>query len=545
MDLKEFLPPIELWPELPLPEALRPRTERLNLTEELLEWHIREGRADCTAIYFEDEKISYGEIAQKVNRFGNSLLRLGVRPRDRVGLRVTNRPEAIIANFAILKIGAIPVPMSPLWSRKEIATAAGDTLMKALVVNRSLIAEVEAAEGDLRSTRVLVVVDDTPEEEPRKGERIHSFDALVERGSAHLEPFRLKQDDIAILLYTSGTTGAPKGCAHTAGGVLVSSRLITRHVWDLKEGDVLAGSAPVSFAAGFGTFALVPWTSTGALSLLAKFSAEFLLKNLSRHKVTVLTGIPTAYRKLLGIPDFHSYDLSTLRLCTAGGDALGRETYDNWLLRTGLPIWENLGTTEFYNIVLSNRIGGSPRRGSMGLPLAGYEARILDEDGNPCEPGKTGSLCMKGPTGVIYWNPNGNGGRLLKAQRACVRDGWSRLGDAAYRDEEGYIFFVGREDDMIKTSGYRLSPVEIEEALLSHPDIIEAAVIGVPDKTLGQRIKAFVVAREGAEKRQDFEQEIKEYCRSHMAVYKIPRTIQFVHDLPKSPTGKVLKKGLR
>jgi 2-aminobenzoate-CoA ligase len=268
------------------------------------------------------------------------------------------------------------------------------------------------------------------------------------------------------------------------------------------------------------------------------------MANIGKHHVTVLTGIPIAYRKLVEMKDLAEYDLSGVRLCTAGGDALGEQTFDAWMARTGLQIWENLGTTESYSAFISNRMGARPKRNSIGRPLPGFEVRVLDEKRNLCEPGKAGSMHFRGPTGIIYWNPRGQEGRLMEAQRNSVRDGWNKVGDAVYRDEEDYLFFVSREDDMIKSAGYRLSPREIEEVLNQHPLVQEAAVIGVPDPLLGQDIKAYVILKDAAVLRPELEQEMKDYCRKNIAVYKIPRRFEFVSHLPKTLSGKIQRKRL-
>lgn len=545
INVSEYLPPRDLWPDLLVPKEFKNLPEELNLADELLDRHLREGRAGKTVIYFEDQRITYQEIARQVNRLGDSLMHIGIHSRDRVGIRTTNLPEAIIANFAILKIGAIPVPMSPLWSRKEIIYVAQDALLRALVVNRSLLGEVQAVEDSLTSIKAFIIVNDVHPGEAAGAKGYYTFEELVARGKDNLESFPLKRDDIAILIYTSGTTGLPKGCAHTVFGVLINSCLISQRVWDLHEGDVLAGSAPISFAAGYGTFALIPFTGPGAISLLEKYSPGALLQNIARHRVTFLTGIPTAYRKLLEVEKFEDYDLSSLKVCTAGGEGLGKETFDAWLSKTGLPLWENFGATELFHMPISNRMGAQPRRGSIGLPLPGVKVKVVDENDRPCSPGTVGTMCIKGPTGIIYWNPRGHDGRLMKAQQKSVKNGWNILGDAVYQDEEGYLFFVSREDDIIKSSGYRLSPQEIEEVLIQHPLIREAAVVGVPDPILGQMIKAFVVLNHPADFRPELEKEIKEYCQSNLAIYKIPRIVKFVSHLPKTPTGKILRKELQ
>lgn len=544
MRLSSYLPPRDLWPDLKIPELPIKDAEKINMAEELLDRHIYEGRGDYPAVYFEDRRITYKEIYTQVKNAGHTLMQKGICPGDRVGIRMTNIPQAIIANFAILRIGAIPVPLSPLWSKSEIVHTTKDALVAGVFVNNSLLKEIRDVADYSPALKCIIVVDDTQEDIRSKDRRYLSFEQAVERKGSETEPFRMRKEDIAILLYTSGTTGSPKGCAQTLIGVLALSHLMTRHVWDLGENDVLAGSAPISFAAGYGTFCIIPFASRGAISLLPKFSPEAFMSNIARHKVTVLTGIPTAYRKLLDLEDFENYDLGQVRLCTVGGDSLGKATFDSWKEKTGLPIWENYACTELFNAVISTRMGKQPKVGSIGRPLPGIETRIVGTHGRLCLPGETGSLWIKGPTGIIYWNPWSNGGRLLKAQKESIRDGWNIIGDAVCADKEGYLFFSGREDDMIKSSGYRVSPKEVEETLKGHPSIQDAAVIGVPHRVKGQLIKAFVILRGLESPEPEFEAEIKEYCKGKMAVYKTPHIIEYVSNLPRSPTGKVLKRDL-
>ncbi|MDP2645073.1 MAG: acyl-CoA synthetase [Desulfobacterales bacterium] len=545
MDLEEYLPPKELWPDLVVPEEFKDLPDQFNLTEYLLENHLREGRADQTVIYFEDEKITYGEIARNVNSLGKSFIDLGIAPRDRIGVRMTNRPQAIIANLAILKIGAIPVPVPPLWSAKEIVYVTEDALLRAMVVDRFLLGAVRQAEKLLTSDMLIIVVDDNSANDMPLGDRHYAFSDLLARESENFASFKLKQNDIAVLLYTSGTTGPPKGCAQTTSGVFISSSLVAKNIYGLHEGGILGGPAPISFAAGFGTFVFIPLISRGAISLLPKFSPEGLLKNIARHKVTVLTGIPTAYRKMLGSKALDTCDLSSLRLCTVGGDALDDATLETWKAKTGLPVWLNYGITETFHVLLSTRIGKILGGNSIGKPVPGYEARVLDGDGHPCASGVMGTLAVRGPTGTIYWNPRRNGGRLMKSQQMIVKNGWNMVDDYVVQDDTANFRYVCRQDDMIKSSGYRLGPEEIESVILEHPSVQEAVVIGVPDSIRGQAIKAFVVLKKGVIRRPGLEGEIKEFCRDHIALYKLPHIFEFVLDLPKTAMGKIIRKHLR
>lgn len=539
---ESFFPPKELWPEYIIPEEYV-IPDRVNLASELLDRNVEMGLGDSAAIYFHDKKTTYNELLDQANRLGNSLLDMGIKPLDRVAIRFVNVPEAIVANFAIMKIGGIPVPMSPLWSRHEISFCCNNAEASALIVSSALLEEVRKAIPEMTGCRHIIVAGD--ESNIPSGEGLHSFSDLISKGSSRLEPVMMNKGDIGVILYTSGTTGAPKGCVHFIESLLVEAEIVGKHVWKLGPGDVLGGSAPVSFAAGYGTFANIPFRFGAAISLLPKFAAEEMLGLVARHGITVFTGLPTAYRKLLTTPDFDSYDLSSVKIFSTGGDSLGPETYNAWLEKTGKPIYEGLGATEMAHLVTSNMVAPQPNPRSIGLPLPGFQVKITSEEGNECGVGEIGILTVKGPTGMLYWRPYEENERLLNNQRAKVRDGWNLLGDAVYQDKDGYIFFVSREEDMIKSSGYRIGPSEVEEALKKHPAVADAGVIGMPDSLLGQLTKAFIVLKTGFEPSDEIRDEIVQSCRAHIAVYKLPRAVEFVDSLPKTPTGKLIRRLLR
>jgi 2-aminobenzoate-CoA ligase len=266
---------------------------------------------------------------------------------------------------------------------------------------------------------------------------------------------------------------------------------------------------------------------------------------IGRHKITVLTGLPTTYRALMKFPGFKSYDISSVRLYTSGGDTLGAETLRGWIELTGRPIWEGLGGTEMLHLVTSNTMNAEPVVNSIGRALPGVEVRVVDASGRDCKPGEVGRMMLKGPSGTLYWKPYENGEKLLKSQKDSVVGGWNQMGDAVHMAADGNIFFVGREDDMIKSSGYRVAPVEVEEAIAKHPAIADVGVVGVPDRDKGQIIKAVVELKEGFAASDRLTDEIKSFLRNHIAVYKLPRIIQYVDKLPRTPTGKLLRRLLR
>jgi 2-aminobenzoate-CoA ligase len=540
---ENMLPPKDTWPEYVVPEEFADTPDELNLADFLLDRHIREGRGDNPAIKFMDQTVSYAQLQEMVNKFGNALKEVGVEPQDRVGIRLVNSIQALVAIFAIEKIGAIPVPTSPLWSGEEVAFVANNAEMKLFIVNAPLMPPVEVAKPNFEFGTKVITIGGNPDEVKAAGNMV--YEEMLAAGSADLEATMLKGDDIGIMLYTSGTTGMPKGCVHFVKPIVIETKLVNKHVYKMKPGDCLGGAAPVSFAAGFGTFTLMPFEGGAAISLIPKFTPPDMLDLIQKHKITILTGLPTGYRAMMKFPKFKDYDTSSIRLYTSGGDALGSETLSAWKKLTGLPIWEGLGGTEMLHLVTSNTMNPEPMPDSIGKALPGVEVRVVDPEWNDCAPDQVGSMVLKGPSGSLYWKPYEDNEKLIRSQKKGVVNGWNQMGDAVYMKEDGNIFFVSREDDMIKSSGYRIGPAEVEEAIEKHPAVAEAGVVGVPDPEKGQITKAFVVLKEGHEGSDEFFEELKTFLKDHIAIYKLPRAIEYRSELPRTPTGKLLRRHLR
>jgi len=540
---EKMLPPKDTWPEYVVPEEFADTPDELNLADFLLDRHVREGRGDNVAIKFMDQTVSYAQLQEMVNKFGNSLKDVGVEPQDRVGIRLVNSIQALVAIFAIEKIGAIPVPTSPLWSGEEVAFVANNAEMKLFIVNAPLMPPVEVAKPNFEFGTKVITIGGNADEVKAAGNMV--YEEMLAAGSADLEATMLKGDDIGIMLYTSGTTGMPKGCVHFVKPIVIETKLVNKHVYKMKPGDCLGGAAPVSFAAGFGTFTLMPFEGGAAISLIPKFTPPDMLDLIQKHKITILTGLPTGYRAMMKFPKFKDYDTSSIRLYTSGGDALGSETLSAWKKLTGLPIWEGLGGTEMLHLVTSNTMNPEPMPDSIGKALPGVKCKVVDPEWNDCEPDQVGSMVIKGPSGSLYWKPYENDDKLLKSQKKGVVNGWNQMGDAVFMKADGNIFFVSREDDMIKSSGYRIGPAEVEEAIEKHPAVAEAGVVGVPDPEKGQITKAFVVLKEGNEGSDEFFEELKEFLKEHIAIYKLPRAIEYRTELPRTPTGKLLRRHLR
>ncbi len=534
--MADYLPPRELWPTriYPLPEfATYP--DRFNPTEELLDKPVAAGRGERAAVLFEDQRLTYAQLLSQANKLGSALRDLDIREGDRVILRTPNIPPALVANFALLKLGAVCVPTSPLFSRAEIAHVANDAEAVAIIVHSALLAELEAARENLRTVRHIVVVGGEPAELKPKGYLLYG--ELLGSGGATLDPMRRARDDLAVLLYTSGTTGPPKGTAHLVEETLIVPDSFGKYGWRVTENDVLGGTAPLAFGAGYSTFATIPFRFGAAASLIARFEPEKMFETIQKHRISVLSLPPTAYRRMLQVPEAEKkYDLSSLRVCTGGGESLTAPTYHAWKEKFGLEIFEGFGTTEMMYVFVSNVVNMHAKPGAFGQVVPGYEVKVVDEEGRDAPPGEIGRFLARGPTGTLYWrDPD-------KQRQAVTPDGWNRAGDYVYADEEGYFWFVSREDDIIKSSAYRIGPEEIELTLVGHPAVAEVGVIGVPDEVRGQIAKAFVVLKPGQTATSD---ELIEYCRGKIATYKLPREVAFVSELPRTPTGKLLRRVLR
>jgi 2-aminobenzoate-CoA ligase len=539
-----FLPPRALWPEriYTLPEHAG-YPARLNSSEELIDRHVEAGHGDRVAILYEDQRITYRQLQGSVGRLGSALRTLGIGEEDRVLLRVPSIPPALVANFAVIRIGGVIVPTSPLFSRTELVHVAENTEAVALIVAAPLLEEVERARADLRRIRHVIVIGGDAADVKSKG--YVPYGELLASGAEACAPVRRDRLAVSVLLYTSGTTGLPKGTVHLMEEALTVPDGFGKHGWRVEPGDVIGGPAPLSLAAGYSTQAVIPFRFGAAASLLPRFTPEGMFEQIQKHRITVVSILPTAYRRMMQVPDAaRRYDLASVRICTGGGESLGAETYRAWREMFGLEIYEGLGTTEMMYVFASSAVARRVKPGAIGPAVPGYELRVLGEDGEPVGPGQAGLLVARGPTGALYW-------RDPAIQRATVRDGWSRAGDFVTLDEDGYVWFLSREDDLIKSSGYRIGPEEVEEALAKHPAVADVGVIGVADPVRGQTTRAYVTLQAGQTPSEALRGELIEFCRDKIAVYKLPREVAFVPQLPRAPgpagpgTGKLLRRVLR
>ena len=532
---ESFLPPPQCSPDLlfSLPELNYPL--RLNAAVEFLDRPIARGWGDRTVYLFGERRISYRDLAGDVNRLGNALAGLGIRPGDRVLLRIPDRPEHAVCILALLKIGAVAVPTFTLLRAADIAYREADAEAIALIADARFLDEVEKARPSFGFVRHCIAIGETG----RAG--YHDYDALLAAGGSSLTPAPTRRDDVALLLYTSGSTGEPKGCCESHSDLLAIADGFCNYQLPLRAQDVIAGQPPLAFSMGVGFFLSYPLRFGVPAVLMEEKKPEAMLRAIERHRVTILGAVPTYYNMLALAAESVRADVSSLRDLRSAGEALSPAVAARVLERLGSPIRDSMGSTESLHIISSSRHGDPVREGSCGRPIPGFEIVVRDPDTFAEMPrGRPGLLTFRGPTGTKYW-------RKPDVQAKSVRGGWSMLQDSVRMDEEGYLYYIGRQDDMIVTAGYNVAPTEVEAVLARHPAVLECACIPAPDPD-GERsqvVKAWIVLREGFAASGELANEIQTFFKQHGAPHMYPRVIGFASSLPKTPTGKIRRSELR
>jgi 2-aminobenzoate-CoA ligase len=522
---RDHLPPIGQWPELlfELPELRYP--QRLNCGEELLDRTIERFGADRPVFRSGAGEVwSYGHLREQVDRIAHVLTaELGVVPGNRVLLRGPTTPHLAACWLAVMKTGAVAVTVLAQHRAGELATvceiaSVGHALCDVRTVDDLVKAEVPGL-------RITAYGGDAPDDLLR---------LAAAAGPEPYEPVATAADDVALIAFTSGTTGRPKGCMHFHRDVLAIADTFSAHVLRPEPDDVFAGSPPLGFTFGLGGLVVFPMRAGASSLLLEQAGPGQLLPAIAEHRVSVLFTAPTAYRVMLDQLDSH--DTRSLRRCVSAGENLPAATWQAWLERTGLRIINGIGATELLHIFIS-AADGSIRPGTTGVPVPGWQARVVDGEGLPVPDGEPGLLAVRGPVGCRYLaDPR---------QTQYVRGGWNLTGDTYVREPDGWFRYVARADDMIISAGYNIAGPEVEDALLHHPDVAEAAVVGRPDELRGQIAVAYVVLREGAESDEATADTLRDFVKERLTPFKCPREIVFLDALPRTPTGKLQRYRLR
>jgi 2-aminobenzoate-CoA ligase len=519
---RDNLPPQDQWPDLrfDLPELRYP--DRLNCAHALLDDIIARYGADRPALRTTAETWTYGDLLRRANQAARVLTEdFGLVPGNRVLLRGPNNPWLIAAWFAVLKAGGVAVTTMALLRAREITALADITRPDLAICDHRFAGELTVALPGLPT--VLY-----------GGSAADDLVSRCEPKSPAFEAVATAADDVALLAPTSGTTGKPKATMHFHRDVLAIQDTFGRHVLRATPDDVFLGTPPVGFTFGLGGLVVFPF-STGACTLLLERAApDELADVVADHGVTALFTAPTMYRALLATGKTET--LTGLRRCVSAGEHLPRAVWEDFRRATGARIIDGIGATEMLHIFISAE-GEQIRPGATGAVVPGYEAAVLGEDGKPVPDGEPGSLAVKGPTGCRYLAD--------ERQRTYVRDGWNLTGDTYVRDADGYYWYQARSDDMIITSGYNIAGPEVEQALLGHPDVLEAGVVAAPDTERGTIVKAYVVLREGVAPTPAKAAELQDFTKQAIAPYKYPRAVEFTDALPRTNTGKLQRYRLR
>jgi benzoate-CoA ligase len=492
--------------------------------------NIAEGRGQRTAIYYQDQKITYQDVFEKVNRTGNALKQLGVEIENRVLLALPDSPEFAFSFFGAIKIGAVPIPTNPWMAAKDYDYLLNDSRARAIIAHESVLPEIKKIRDGTRFLKHIIVVG-------KPIGKALSFEGLIDKASDKLEAERTSKDDVGFWAYTSGSTGAPKGAVHLQHDMITISDLFVKPVLKMNETDLCFSASKMFFSYGLGNSLYFPFRF-GAATVLwpEKPDSEKILQVIEKYQPTFFFSVPTLFARLLRVEK--QYDLSSLRICLSSGEPLPPAIFHQWKDRFGIELLDVVGSTEATHDFLANRPGRA-RAGSSGEVTPAFEAKIVDDEGHEVPVGEVGNLMVKGDANApYYWNKHEQTKKMMQGE-------WLKTGDTYYRDAEGYYWYCGRSDDMFKVGGLWVSPIEIENTLMEHPAVLEAAVIGGQDADGLLKPKAYVLLKSEFTASAQLQTDLQSHVKSKLAPYKYPRWVEFVDDLPKTVTGKIQRFRLR
>jgi len=521
------LPPSHLWPELKCDQFDYP--EWLNAAVELSDRMVERGFGDRVALIGNGRVRTYKEMADWSNRIAHALVEdYGVKPGNRVLIRSANNPAMVACWLAATKAGAVVVNTMPMLRAGELAKIVDKAEISYALCDTRLMEELVACQKESRFLKTVVGFDGTANHDAE-------LDRIALRKPVRFTPPQTGRDDVALLGFTSGTTGEPKATMHFHRDLLIIADGYAKEVLGVTPEDVFVGSPPLAFTFGLGGLAIFPLRFGAAAALLEQASPPNMIDLIQQHRATVCFTAPTAYRVMLKAME-DGADLSSLRAAVSAGETLPAPVYEEWIAKTGKPMLDGIGATEMLHIFITNRFDDH-RPGCTGRPVAGYEARIVGPDMTELPRGKVGRLAVRGPTGCRYMADD--------RQAKYVSDGWNLTGDSFWQDEDGRFHFAARSDDMIISAGYNIAGPEVEAALLSHPAVLECAVIGAADEERGQIVEAHVVLAPGQDGDAQMVKRLQDHVKAVIAPYKHPRRVVFTPGLPKTQTGKIQRFRLR
>ncbi|MBO6758438.1 MAG: benzoate-CoA ligase family protein [Roseibium sp.] len=524
---RDNLPPMDLWPDLLLDGFDYPET--LNAAVELTDAMVDKGFGDHTALIGNGRRRTYKELADWTNRLAHALVEdLGVKPGNRVLVRSANNPAMVACWLAATKAGAVVINTMPMLRAGELMKYVEMAEITHALCDTRLMDEITACAKDSPILNTVVGFDGTSNHDAE-------LDRLALEKSVKFDAVETSQDDVALLGFTSGSTGAPKATMHFHRDLLIIADGYAKEVLGVQPDDIFVGSPPLAFTFGLGGLAVFPLRFGAAATLLEQATPPNMIDIIQKYKATVCFTAPTAYRAMMKAMD-EGADLSSLRAAVSAGETLPAPVYEEWMQKTGKPMLDGIGATELLHIFISNRFTDH-RPACTGKPVTGYEAKVIGPDGTDLPDGEVGRLAVRGPTGCRYL-----GG---ERQAEYVHEGWNITGDAFSRDADGYFHFAARNDDMIISSGYNIAGPEVEAALLAHDAVAECAVIGVADDDRGAIVEAHVVLAAGADAGEAMIKALQDHVKATIAPYKYPRSVVFAETLPKTATGKIQRFRLK
>ena len=524
---RDNLPAPDSLPEFLLDGFTYP--ERLNAAVELTDRMVEQGFGDHTALIGNGRRRTYKELTDWTNRLAHALVDdLGVKPGNRVLIRSANNPAMVACWLAATKAGAVVVNTMPMLRVAELTKYVEKAEISHALCDTRLMDEITACAKDSPFLKTVVGFDGTSNHDAE-------LDRLALEKPVKFDAVETSQDDVALLGFTSGSTGAPKATMHFHRDLLIIADGYAREVLKVTPNDIFVGSPPLAFTFGLGGLAIFPLRFGAAATLLETATPPNMIEIIEKYKATVCFTAPTAYRAMLRAMD-EGADLTSLRAAVSAGETLPAPVYDEWQAKTGKPMLDGIGATEMLHIFITNRFTDH-KPACTGKPVAGYVAKIIDPDGKELPPGTVGRLALKGPTGCRY----------LRGERQdeYVQDGWNISGDAFSVDEQGYFHFAARNDDMIVSAGYNIAGPEVEAALLAHDAVVECAVIGAPNEERGEIVQAHVVLADPTRANDEMKLLLQNHVKASIAPYKYPRSVVFTDALPKTETGKIQRFRLK
>lgn len=505
-----------------------------NAAYDLIERNLQAGRAAKIAYLDDNGTYTYGELAERANRFANALVGLGLQVEQRVLLCLHDTIDFPTAFLGSIKAGIVPVAANTLLTAADYEYMLQDSRARALIVSEPLLATFAPLLKKLPFLKHIIVSG-----KGKSASEHLAFFELLAKSAITFEPAATCADDMCFWLYSSGSTGAPKGTVHAHSSLIQTAELYGRPILGIQENDVVFSAAKLFFAYGLGNGLSFPLAVGATTVLMAERpTPAAVFARLRKHRPTIFYGVPTLYAAMLSTPELPQRSELQLRRCASAGESLPEEIGKRWVKHFGVDILDGIGSTEMLHIFLSNR-PGDVHYGTTGKPVPGYEVRLVDDEGGPVKPGEPGELQIAGPTSaILYWNNR-------TRSRGTFQGQWTRSGDKYTLDAAGYYVYAGRSDDMLKVSGNYVSPIEVESALITHDAVLEAAVIGKQDEQKLIKPLAFVVLKPGRTAAPGLAEELKQHVKSRLAPYKYPRWIEFTDELPKTATGKIQRFKLR